>query len=119
MIVQKEVVELANSLEDYNTNSKILYPSELVEAVLKQFGPDSKEYMAAIKGRYELGDLIENYLSIDNISQAEFIIAYEQGDDELWRYYQMFKQDESYRRIYNMWLEVMHADVDIFEEEYA
>ncbi len=101
------------------TSNKVdsIYPESLIEAVYNKFGDKSNEYEAAIKGEYRLGSMIEEYLTKDSISAQEFLLAYEQGDEELWRYYQLFSNDEPYRNIYNQWLEVMHQDVELFEGE--
>jgi|688.fasta_scaffold466891_3 hypothetical protein len=102
--------------------NKIFYSEKLLNAVESKFGIHSDEYEAAINGDYALGSMIEEYCYPDQIPADQFIIAYEQGDDELWRYYQMFIQNQDYRKIYNMWLEAMHTeDVENYAEfvEYA
>jgi hypothetical protein len=116
-----EVELISNSVIDREYKGSIyMYPTELIEGVLAQFGPKSDEYDAALNGRYTLGPMIEEYLTNDTISSDEFIIAYEQGDEELWRYYQMFTLNEPYKVLYDQWLAVMHnEEVELLEEDYA
>ena len=101
-----------------NTN-KVLYSQALVDAIEIKFGRESQEYEAVINGDYALGSMIEEYACPDQIPADQFIIAYEQGDEELWRYYQMFIQNEPYRRMYNLWLECMHEEDLVEDLQYA
>jgi hypothetical protein len=89
---------------------KVLYSEKLISSIESKFGIHSDEYEAAINGDYALGSMIEEYCSEDVIPADQFIIAYEQGDEELWRYYQMFIQSQPYRQMYDLWLEAMHTD---------
>lgn len=98
---------------------KVLYSEKLVNGIEAKFGIHSNEYEAAITGDYSLGSMIEEYCFPDQISADQFIIAYEQGDEELWRYYQMFIQNQDYRILYNMWLEAMHTEEVEHHLEYA
>lgn len=118
--MQEMQLTTSSSIEREYKGSIYMYPTELIDGVLAQFGPKSDEYNAAINGKYNLGPMIEEYLTTDAISSDEFIIAYEQGDEELWRYYQMFTLNEPYKVLYNQWLAVMHQeDVSLLEEDYA
>jgi len=117
MISDKVTSNSAAEAVEYK-GSIYMYPAELIEGVLAQFGPKSNEYEAAVNGRYDLGPMIEEYLTNDAISSEEFILAYEQGDEELWRYYQMFTLNQPYQTLYNKWLEVMHEDISLLEEDY-
>jgi hypothetical protein len=115
-----ELTTKSASIEREYKGSIYLYPTELIDGVLAQFGPNSNEYNAAIDGKYNLGPMIEEYLTTDAISSDEFIIAYEQGDEELWRYYQMFTSNAPYKVLYDQWLEVMHQEEAVLlEEDYA
>ena len=115
-----ELTTKSASIEREYKGSIYLYPTELIDGVLAQFGPNSNEYNAAIDGKYNLGPMIEEYLTTDAISSDEFILAYEQGDEELWRYYQMFTSNEPYKVLYDQWLEVMHQEEAVLlEEDYA
>jgi len=95
-------------------SNKVLYSPALIDAIELKFGTHSAEYEAVVNGNYSLGSMIENYCYPESISADQFVIAYESGDEELWRYYQMFVQNEPYRKIYNMWLDVMHTE-DVVE----
>lgn len=97
-------------------NTTDTYSDNFIKEVLGKFGAKSNEYKAALEGDYALGSMIEEYLTLENISAEQYVMAYEAGDEEMWRYYQQCKNDEPYRRLYNMWLEHMHKDTELFDE---
>lgn len=85
------------------------YSKEFIYNVVSKFGEFSSEYNAALKGFYEIGDMIEAYCAEDNITDTEFIEAYERGEETLCALYQRFKLAEPYRQLHNQWLNEMYS----------